>query len=167
MTTPKYPLLKIFHRTATPSFSTTTTTTTTTTTQCNFSISPLLSNSSLATPEDPQTDNITSMLDQLTLSFHHKFDRLRNDLAHHIETLDSVLVHKAKESFEACRTNMMKEGTVLLSAYVNQLMSGPLTQAAPVAWNENIAQTVPKKIEDLLHYSAKILQVLLVMCGSG
>jgi hypothetical protein len=37
-------------------------------------------------------------------------------------------------------------------------MSGPLAKAAPVAWSQNVAQVVPKKIQDLLNYSDAILK---------
>lgn len=50
------------------------------------------------------------------------------------------------------------EGNALLAAYVSKLMSGPLAKAAPVAWSQNVAQVVPKKIQDLLNYSDAILK---------
>jgi hypothetical protein len=57
----------------------------------------------LGREEDEKMDEVTVMLDQLTVSFHDKFDRFRTEMVDTIESLDSVLVPKAQQSFEVTR----------------------------------------------------------------
>jgi hypothetical protein len=54
---------------------------------------------------DEKMDEVTVMLDQLTVSFHDKFDRFRTEMVDTIESLDAVLVPKAQESFEVTRAH--------------------------------------------------------------